>query len=492
MASTISLPANVAAEKSVLGAMLIASDAAEIALGSLNENDFSNVEQRNKLIFRAMKNLQIAGKPIDPQTLIDELISLHLESAVSSDYIFELVNSVINPENVDYYVQMVKDQSVLRELLLKFGDIQEEYKKGVANISDFIASSNDKIAAICQKRTVSAMRPISEVAQEVLENIKKSSQNDTKGLVGLDTGYKKLNEMTHGWRNGDFIILAARPSVGKTTLGINLAYESAKRSGKPVAFFSLEMTAEQVVEKLVARCALVRGDNITTGMLDANEKRKVSAAISDISSTKIFFDDTPNGRLGDIVSQAHKLKKQHPDLALIILDYLGKVKYSDQANIGQKQQEVAEVSSALKTLARELDVPLICICQLNRHVEDSESKIPSLSNLRDSGSIEADADVCMLLYRPDYYDLTGQKVGQGKGKGKNDEPESEEEKEAKKKKADKGISDVTVIVAKNRKGSVGEVHLVFQRPYSRFDDPSPEYEENLARMEAARRGYTDE
>ncbi|MCR5079027.1 MAG: replicative DNA helicase [Bacilli bacterium] len=491
MVSVITLPANVAAEKSVLGAMLIASDAAEIALGSLDENDFSNVEPRNKLIFRAMKNLQISNRPIDVQTLIDELISLHLENNVTTDYIFELVDSVITPDNVDYYVQMVKDQSVLRELLLKFGSIQEEYNKGVRDISEFIASSNDQIASICQKRTVSAMRHISEVAAEVMANIKKSGESDTKGLVGLDTGYKKLNEMTHGWRNGDFIILAARPSVGKTTLGINLAYESAKRSGRPVAFFSLEMTAEQVVEKLVARCALVPGDSITTGMLNLNEKRKVSAAISDISNTKIFFDDTPNGRLGDIISKAHKLKKQHPDLGLIVLDYLGKVKYSDQANIGQKQQEVSEISSALKTLARELDVPLICICQLNRHVEDTEGKVPSLSNLRDSGSIEADADVCMLLYRPDYYDLTGQKVGQKKGKG-NEPEQSEEDAEAEKKKADRGISDVTVIVAKNRKGSVGKVHLVFQRPYSRFDDPSPEYEENLARMEAARGGFSDE
>ncbi len=493
---TITLPSNVEAEKSVLGAMLIASDAADIALGSLEESDFSNAEPRNKMIFHAMKILHDNDRPIDAQTVIDELNALHYDKSVTPQYIFELVDSVITPENVDYYISMVRDQSVLRQLLLKFGDIQEEYNKGVQDISAFISRSNDLIAEICQKRAVSEMRAVKEIAASVADNISKSNESDTKGLIGLDTGFKKLNEMTHGWRKGDLIILAARPSVGKTTLGINLAFQTAARERVPVAFFSLEMTAEQVVEKLIACRAMVPGDHITTGYLSSTEKRKISAAVSEISRTQLYFDDTPNAKLGDIISKAHRLKKEHTDLGFIVVDYLGRIRYSDHPNIAQRQQEISEISGALKTLARELDVPVLCIAQLNRNVDQNENKVPSLSNLRDSGSIEQDADVCMLLYRSDYYTSLGQKA-KDKGKNQNqNKPAEGEENEGgeapEKKKDDKGVSETQVIVAKNRKGQTGIVHLVFQKAYSRFDDPTPEYEIRMAQIEASRNGFNDE
>lgn len=493
--AVITLPCNIDAEKCVLGAMLLASDAADIALGSLEESDFSNVESRNKMIFHAMRTLHENDRPIDAQTLIDELISLHYDKNVTPDYIFELVNSVINSDNVDHYIQMVKDQSVLRELLLKFGDIQDQYSKGVPDISSFIANSNDAIAEICQKRTVQEMRPVSDVAAAVAENITKTTEIDSKGLVGLDTGYKKLNEMTHGWRKGDLIILAARPSVGKTTLGINLAFQTAAREKVPVAFFSLEMSAEQVVEKLIACRSMVAGDRITTGFLNSKDKQKISAAISEISRTKIYFDDTPNAKLGDVISKAHKLKKEHDDLGFIVIDYLGRIRYSEHPNIAQRQQEISEISGALKTLARELDVPVLCIAQLNRNVDQNENKIPSLSNLRDSGSIEQDADVVMLLYRADYYTSLGQKVKEKGAKGQrsdNNEPEEEPQEQKDEKKQDKGVSETTVIIAKNRKGQIGKVHLVFQKPYSRFDDPSPEYEARIAEMERRRGNFNEE
>ena len=493
---TITLPSNVEAEKSVLGAMLIASDAADIALGSLEESDFSNAEPRNKMIFHAMKILHDNDRPVDAQTVIDELNALHYDKSVTPQYIFELVDSVITPENVDHYISMVRDQSVLRQLLLKFGDIQEEYNKGVQDISTFISRSNDLIAEICQKRAVSEMRAVKEIAASVADNISKSNEADTKGLIGLDTGFKKLNEMTHGWRKGDLIILAARPSVGKTTLGINLAFQTAARERVPVAFFSLEMTAEQVVEKLIACRAMVPGDHITTGYLSTTEKRKISAAVSEISRTQLYFDDTPNAKLGDIISKAHRLKKEHSDLGFIVVDYLGRIRYSDHPNIAQRQQEISEISGALKTLARELDVPVLCIAQLNRNVDQNENKVPSLSNLRDSGSIEQDADVCMLLYRSDYYTSLGQKAkDKGKNQNQNKPAEGEENEEGEapeKKKDDKGVSETQVIVAKNRKGQTGIVHLVFQKAYSRFDDPTPEYEIRMAQIEASRNGFNDE
>ncbi len=495
MATTITLPSNVEAERSVLGSMLISPNASEIALGSLEEDDFSDTDPRNKILFHAMKELHDHDRPIDAQTVIDELIALHLEKNVPSQYLFDLVNTVITPENVDHYIQMVKDQSVLRELLLKFKDIQDDYAKGVPDISTFIAMSNDEISLIAQKRAVQGMRSAKEVAQAVSDKIAKSTAVDNRGLTGVDTGYKKLNEYTHGWHKGDLIILAARPSVGKTALGMNLAYNATFRGKIPVAFFSLEMSAEQIMERLIACRSMVSNDKIQTGnFLSNRDKIKISAAIEEISKTQLYFDDTPNSKLGDILAKAHKLKNSHPDLGLIVIDYMGRIRYSDRPNMSQRQQEISEISGALKTLARELDLPVICLAQLNRDVENTESKIPSLSNLRDSGSIEQDADIAMLLYRPDYYTNTGQSVGRDKKKfgQKDDNPQPMETKTADVNKGQGDVSEIQVIIAKNRNGQTGKVNLVFQKAYSRFDDPSTDYEETMARNEEARRGFGGE
>ena len=485
MASFVSLPSNVEAERVVLGSCLIDPNAAELALASLQAKEFSGADERNPLIFEAIVKLYENDMPIDPQTVINMLVNLKYEKASGGNaYIYELINGVINPDNVEFYINMVQEQSLLRELLLKTDEIQKKYAKGVANIGEFIVHSNDEISQIAQKRNVKHMQTAAEVAKIVDENIAKSIEND-RGMLGVSTGYRKLDQYTHGWQKGDMIILAARPSVGKTALGMNLAFNAAQRDKVPVAFFSLEMSAPKIMERLIASRCYVSNDKIQTGRLSSQDRVKVAAAIKEISQTKIFFDDTPNSRLGDIVAKAQRLKNSHPDLGLIVIDYLGRIRYFDKADASARQQEVSYISGELKTLARTLNVPVLVLCQLNRNAESNDNKVPSLSNLRESGSIEQDADIVMLMYREDYYTALGQ-TAKSKSWAKDKGPEANAPKpplsEAEREK-NGDLSEVKVNVAKNRNGQVGTVPLFFQKAFSRFDDPSPEYEARIASEE---------
>lgn len=485
MPSYVALPSNVEAERVVLGSILLSVEAAELALASLQKKDFSGADERNVLIYEAITKLYENNMPIDPATVMNMLVNLKYDKAAGgNDYIYELINTVINPDNVDYYINMVQEQSLLRELLLKTDEIQKKYAQGVANIGEFIVHSNDEIAHIAQKRNVKGMRSAAEIAKEVSDNLAKATADD-RGMLGVSTGYRKLDQMTHGWQKGDMIILAARPSVGKTALGMNFAFNAAIRDHVPVAFFSLEMSAPKIMERLIASRCYVSNDKIQTGRLTTHDQLKVAGAIREISATEIFFDDTPNSKLGDIVAKAQKLKSSHPNLGLIVIDYLGRIRYSDKADLSQRQQEVSMISGELKTLARTLNVPVLVLCQLNRNTESNDNKVPGLSNLRESGSIEQDADIVMLMYREDYYTNLGQtakKKSWAKDKGGDDQkpeapkaPQTDEERE---KTGD--LSEVKVNVAKNRNGQVGTVTLFFQKSFSRFDDPSPEYEARVA------------
>ena len=481
MANRIALPSNVEAERAVLGSMIAYPESADEAFGYLTEEDFSGVDPRNPLIYRALFELRRQQTPIDPETLHSMEVTLQIaEACGDNEYIFDLISRAINPDNMAFYVQSVHEQAVLRRLLLQCRSIEDEYASGVPNIGDFIIKSNDKITQIAQQRHVQGMRSAEDVVLAVQERLSRG-RNDPNSLVGIPTGYRRLDDLTHGWKAGDLIILAARPSVGKTAFGMNLAFNAAHSTSRPVAFFSLEMGAEDIMGRLLASRSLVSNDHIQTGYLDGREKAKVKAAVEEIANTKIYFDDTPNCRLGDVISKAKKLKNLHPDLCLVVIDYLGRIRYSDKVDFNARQQEVSFISGELKSLARALNVPVICLAQLNRNVEKTENKIPQLSDLRESGAIEQDADVVMLMYREDYYD--DQKSAKGKAwqkkPGQPEEPQPEEEPKPKK---ESDVSDVLIKVAKNRNGKVDKFHLMFQRSFSLFSDPAKEYEEKRAQM----------
>lgn len=474
MAGRVALPSNVEAERAVLGSMIAYPESADEAFGYLTEEDFSGVDGRNPLIYRALFELHRQQTPIDPETLHSMEVSLQISEACGgNEYIFELISRAINPDNISFYVQSVHEQAVLRRLLLQCRAIEDEYAAGVANLGDFIIASNDKITQIAQQRHVQGMRSAEDVASAVSERLQRT-RADANTLLGVPSGFRRLDDLTHGWKNGDLIILAARPSVGKTALGMNLAFNASHITNKPVAFFSLEMGAEDIMGRLIASRSFVSNDHIQTGNVNRQEKAKIKAAIDEISKTQIYFDDTPNCRLGDIVSKAKKLKNLHPDLSLVVIDYLGRIRYSEKVDFSARQQEVSFISGELKSLARSLNVPVICLAQLNRNVEKTENKVPMLSDLRESGAIEQDADVVMLMYREDYYTNQGI-VGRGKGQKKEEGKEEQPPEEKQQKNND--ISDTTISVAKNRNGKVDRFHLMFYRSYSLFSDPAREYEE---------------
>lgn len=485
MAQRIELPSNVEAERAVLGSIINFPDDSDEAFSLLKEEDFSGVDPRNPLIFRALGLLHKQNpNSIDPETLHGMLVNLNLDKpAGGSEYLFELISHAINPDNISYYINMVHEQAVLRRLLLQCRQIEDTYAKGVSDIGQFILKSNEEIANIAQQRHVQSMLSAKDVAEAVSTRIA-NSRNPSE-MTGVRTGYRRLDMKTHGWQKGDLIILAARPAVGKTAFGLNLAYNAAHMTNKPVAFFSLEMSSELIMSRLIASRSYVSNEHITTGMLDNHEKVKVASAIEEISNTPLYFDDTPNCRLGDILSKARKLKNAHEDLSLIVIDYLGRIRYSDRVDFNARQQEVAYISGELKTLARNLEVPVICLSQLNRNVDKAENKIPSLADLRESGAIEQDADIVMLMYREDYYTDIGLSVKKGgwKSGGKEQEEEQPKPKLSDEEKAKTGdVSDVTISIAKNRNGQIGSFHLLFQKAFSRFDDPSPEYEQKQAAL----------
>lgn len=493
MANSILLPSNLEAERAVLGAMLIEPSAADIAVATLRPDDFSDADARNRIVYEAMVELHSHKIPIDPETVLNQLINAKKdEIAGGLPYLYELVNVAILPDNINQYVEMVKEESVLRQLLLKANQIIEDFSKGVPNVSNFIVEANNEITKIAQQRTVGGMRTAQEVATTVENMIAEKSTADNRGITGVSSGYRSLDNLTHGWQKGDLIILAARPSVGKTALGMNFAYNAAFESKIPVGFFSLEMSAEKVMERLIASRSTVPNDRIQTGYLKANEKVKIHAAVNEIATTKLYIDDTADSLLGDLLAKATRLKRQHPDLGLIVVDYLGRIRYQEKSDPSQRQQEVSYVSTALKSLARRLSVPVICLAQLNRHVDQNEDKRPTLSNLRESGSIEQDADIVLLMYRPDYYTnlgvstkTRGQKRSE-KAQGLEEEAPAPISPEEREKNGD--ASDTEIIVAKNRNGKTDTIHLLFSKSYSLFSEPTPDYLDKQAAIELAATG----
>lgn len=470
----VSLPNNLEAEKTVLGSCLVDDHAASLVMSSLPESSFSGDDKRNVLIFRAMKELYERRQPIDPQTLINLLQTTQaLEDAGGSPYIAELIDSALNPDNVEYYIKIVKDQALLREYLVAVDKIKGAYANGdVKDIGEFVSSTSQGLADIAAKRQVGSFKPINEVAKVVERKIESQNWNNNRGITGVDTGYNRLNKYTHGWQKGDLIILGARPSVGKTAFGLNLIYHAAKYKNQSVAFFSCEMSSEQILMRMISAVSSVSGDALQTGDLTNADKEKVASAIEDLSKYNIYFDDTPNPMLGDIVAKSRKLKAAHPDLCMIVIDYLNIINV--ERHYERRDLEIAQITRTLKELARSLQVPVLCLAQLNRPTDENTGGVPNLSNLKESSAIEADADIVMLMSRSDYYTNMGQQKGKDKaGNSEYGQKVQMEVDQAKQSGANAGDVSVTNIgVAKNRNGKTGVCILLFSKSYSRFDNPS--------------------
>ena len=314
---------------------------------------------------------------------------------------------------------------------------------------------------------------------------------EDENVTGLTTGFDNLNKITQGFQRQEITIVAARPSVGKTALALNFAYNAATRKHVPVAIFSLEMSSELLVKRLIAMASNVDLKKINTGVMSGQERMNIAAAVREVANAPIFIDDSPGIRLMDIIAKSRQLQAKHPDLGLIIVDYLGLVTTGTSGKgSDSRQEEVRKISLALKGLARDLNVPVVCVSQLSRDVEKRDSKKPMMSDLRDSGSIEQDADVIMLLYREDYYRNSKKSNADGNKKMSNlsDSQKSELSREAKERQLVEQMpgnaSYVEVNVAKNRNGQTGPVGLFFYKSFGRFDLPSAEWEEQMRNLTA--------
>ena len=473
--ANIKLPSNVEAERAVLGAILVNSDLVLSTLSSLTEKDFSEDDKRNLLVFKAMKELDAHNHPIDVESVIDQLIlSKTFNDAGGSDYIYELLNTPVNYENIDHHVTMLRNLGVFREYLDKLEKIKAAYVTGkVTDVSEFMSINTQQLSEIASKRQIAAFKTAENVSNETRERIRRESKrNHTNGVTGIDTGFTGLNTYTHGWQPGNLIILAARPGMGKTALMLNFAYNASKNTGKTVAIFSCEMANDLIMKRMVASQAMVNISELETGGMSSRDMAKVESTLADIGKTKIYFDDTPNQALGDIVSKSHKLKNDNPDLCMIFIDYINII--DAQAKYDNRSLEIGVITKTLKQLSRQLNVPVMALAQVSRDADKNENHTPSLSNLKESGSIEQDADLVLLLYRSNYY----------KNQGLDTKEKNSRTTEALKQQVDaenstKGDKDrievVDLNVAKNRNGQQGKIPLMFTGKFQRFDNaPRPE------------------
>ncbi|KHF27897.1 Replicative DNA helicase [Anoxybacillus sp. BCO1] len=382
-------PQNIEAEQAVLGAILLEPSALTTASEILIPEDFYRAAHQK--IFRTMLQLSDRGEPVDLVTVTSELADANaLEEIGGVSYLTELANAVPTAANVQYYAKIVEEKSILRRLIRTATSIAQDGYTREDEVEDVLNEAERKILEVSQRKNTSGFQNIKDVLVQAYDNIE--MLHNRKGeITGIPTGFIELDRMTAGFQRSDFIIVAARPSVGKTAFALNIAQNVATRTGENVAIFSLEMGAQQLVMRMLCAEGNINAQNLRTGKLTPEDWGKLTMAMGSLSNAGIFIDDTPNIRVSEIRAKCRRLK-QEQGLGMVLIDYLQLIQGSGR-NRENRQQEVSEISRSLKALARELDVPVIALSQLSRSVEQRQDKRPMMSDLRESGSIEQDADI---------------------------------------------------------------------------------------------------
>ncbi len=432
------LPHDLVAEQSVLGAVFIAPDTIISLADELIPDDF--YKPANKIVFKTMLSLFKKGEPIDATTMVSALTNQgQIKEIGGINYVVELVNSTPTSKNVEHYAKLVKEKSTLRRVIADLSESLSSAYQGDVSIGDIIAKTEKSMLDISNQNAGTGFRNVADILDTHMQIVETRSQTD--GFVtGLSTGFVGLDKITTGLHEGNLIILAARPAMGKTALALNIAKHVATMERKPAVIFSLEMGAEELIERMVASEGMIPGYHLKTGNLSTDEWKRLVQAQSNLYDTPIFVDDTAGIRISEIRSKARKLSQEMGGLGIIIIDYLQLITGSKGEN---RQQVVSEISRELKILAKNLRVPVIALSQLSRSVEQRQDKRPMLSDLRESGSIEQDADIVAFLYRDAYY-----------------QKEHADSQEA---------NNVTeLILEKNRHGSLGIVKLYFHKEYTKF------------------------
>ena len=433
------LPSNLEAEESVLGACFLSKYALQKASENLTEESFYS--DKNAKIFSTMLSLQDEKTPIDLTTVTTYLKNKkQLNEVGGVEYLTEVVNFVPTATNVDYYIKTVEETAILRNLIETATEIASEGYRTDETVNEILDNSEKKILNIVKNRKSSEFRSMKDILSKTQADLERLSKAKNE-ITGLATGWYDLDRITTGLHENELIIIAARPAMGKTAFALNLATHVAMTQDKSVAVFNLEMSAEQLAQRIISSVGQLDGFKLRTGQLMNNDWKRINEAVSQLSETNLVIDDTPGITIGEIRAKCRRLASSEKGLSLIVIDYLQLI--SGGKNYGaNRQQEVSDISRSLKTLAMELNVPIIALSQLSRSVESREEKRPMMSDLRESGSIEQDADIVMFLYRDDYY---------------NKEARSED---------NNSISEL--IIGKHRNGPTATIELLFKKNTSTF------------------------
>jgi len=435
-------PQNLDAEKSILGGILIENEVIHNVLEIVGPDDF--YDERNKTIFQGIINLVQSNKPVDIITLTDELKKGdRLEGVGGASYVAYLTDLVPTAANIDYYASIVKEKSLLRQLITKSTEVVTEAYSIDVDILEFIDRAEKNIFEIAQKHNTRTYASIKDIVKESFTKIEKLYERK-EAVTGVPSGFHELDKLTSGFQNSDLIIIAGRPSMGKTAFCLNAIAHAAIKTKIPCLFFSLEMSKEQIGIRLLSSEGRVDSTRIRSGFLKETDWHKLAKAASSTAEAPLFIDDTPEISITEIRARARRLKREF-NIGLIVLDYLQLINIKGRIGnfnkIDSREQEISFISRSLKALAKELQVPVIALSQLNRAVEQRHDKRPMMADLRESGAIEQDADVIAFIYRDEVY---------------NEESE------------DKGVAEI--IIGKQRNGPTGYVKLAFLNEYTRFDN----------------------
>lgn len=440
------MPQNLDAEMSVISACLLMPSAADKVCENLSPEMFFS--DANRKIFEAVFELHEHKKPIDYTTLTNELEKNNTLALIGGiEYLSDVIDSIVSAANVEYYMNIVQEKYLRRRLIEAATEIATSAYEETQDTNEVVDIAEQQIFKVTKERKAGEFKSISEVLRSTQARLEYLAQNGS-AITGLPTGFTDLDIMTSGLHEHELIIVAARPAMGKTAFAVNLAVNTALATPKAVAIFNMEMGAEQLAQRMIGSVGGIDMKRLQTGQLDDKDWQKVNEAMSELGETNIYIEDTSGITVSDIRAKCRRLANSEKGLALVIIDYLqliqGGARYA-----GNRQQEVSEISRSLKTMALELHVPVIALAQLSRAVELREDKRPIMSDLRESGSIEQDADIVSFLYRDDYYnpdkhDLSG------------------------------NTSVTELIVGKHRSGNTGTIELLFEKNFSNFMDMKKE------------------
>ena len=433
------MPQNLEAEMSILGSCFLSTYALDKVCEEVSNEMFFN--EANKKIFEAIYELHKNKIPLDSTTLINEIEKKdNINSVGGVEYLTEVIDSVITAANIDYYIDIVREKALRRKLIEVSTSITTSAFDEDSNTNEMIDNAEKNIFSVTKARKAGEFKIISDVLRTTQKRLEDLAKND-KDITGIATGFYDFDKLTSGLHENELIIIAARPAMGKTAFAVNLAVNAAINSKKNVALFNLEMSAEQLAMRMISASGGIDQNKLKTGKLEHNDWKKVNEAISELSDTNLFIEDTSGMNVSEIRAKCRRLATQGPGLGLVVIDYLQLIEGSSKY-AGNRQQEVSEISRSLKTMAMELKVPVIALAQLSRSVELRENKRPIMSDLRESGSIEQDADIVGFLYRDDYYNKSAQEQT--------------------------NISITELIIGKHRNGNTGTIELLFERDKSNF------------------------